>query len=262
MYIALLLLLISLVNCQWKFGLYKDHLSKIIFPKYTPDMRLNVAKQVDSMLSVYVNKESKAINYQVDHSSEMRRILKNAESMSDKEFHLSISKMVLSFRDLHTNYYLPGPYGCYRALLPLDFDLLESSDLINDPKVVVKSFSVYEEVLSKSPSIEDLVQIGDELITFNGKTFKTLFSEKKNITGGANDYGGMRSLITYLSYVNGRMFPLPTESSIEYHLKRNESYSYKYTANYVARINTECIASSLLPDKSGAFASNEDQDDS
>lgn len=136
---------------------------KINFPSYTPEQRQTVADQADAILSVsgvrdtlylspiflnplnlplllqiYVNRESKISNYGVDPIPTMKDIKKRAKKMSDSEFHLAMASLFLSLRDFHTNYQLPSPYNCYRALYPLSFELVDSRDILNEPVVAVK----------------------------------------------------------------------------------------------------------------------------
>lgn len=100
----LYLLLVSSCFSQYTFSLYSSAKDSIKLPSYTPNQRQLVADQVKNMMSVYVNRESKIKNYNVDPVPEANRIAKLASLMSDEEFQRSTSNMFLSLRDFHTNY--------------------------------------------------------------------------------------------------------------------------------------------------------------
>lgn len=52
-----------------------------------------------NIFQIYVNRDSKIDHYGYDPIPEIERIRKEAPAMNDKEFHLSMSKMILKLRD-------------------------------------------------------------------------------------------------------------------------------------------------------------------
>ena len=182
----------------------------------------------------------------VDPIPRLEKIVEEAGKMSDAEFHQAMATTFLNLRDFHTNYLMPKPYSCHVVLWPLVFDLVQSSDLVQYPKVAVKSFSRIPQVMNYT-DIKEKVQIGDVLVKYNGKTFKEYFDEHKSVTGGANSYGGQRSVLNYLSYRSGRMFLMPEETEAEYVLRRKDGKTYSVKAPLVVRSNTDCIAESKAP---------------
>ena len=103
------------------------------------------------------------------------------------------------------------------------FEAIDSDDLIKNPIVVVTGFSSVNKVLEFSPGIKDIVQIGDQLISYNGKSFKQMYREFKSISNGANDYGGMRSVLNLMAFRSAMLTPLQEETEVVYIFKRNSS---------------------------------------
>lgn len=85
---------------------------------------------------------------------------------------------------------------------PLEFDLLDSSDLVQEPIAAVKSrsFLPFDQIV---PAIKNQVQIGDILVKINGMTLKEYYEANKHVTGGANEFGGLRSALNHFSMRSG-----------------------------------------------------------
>lgn len=126
---------------------------------------------------------------------------------------------------------MPAPYSCFSVSLPLKFGLIDSPDLINDPIVAVKSFVAFPDVLNFNPHVKSQVQLGDILVSVNGMSFHQWYLDNKHMTGGANQFGGMRQMLNYLSARNGKLIPLPTDDDVTYELKRflNSTETYQIT---------------------------------
>ena len=125
---------------------------------------------------------------------------------------------------------MPFPISCYSLVFPLSFDLAK-----ND-RIVVKNFAK-SEALSFSTGIKDKVSIGDQLISFNGKSISDLRKEANN---GANDSGALRQLLSFLSNRNGNQFPLGSQTNVCYKLNRPNNTQYFYRAPIVVSINSFC----------------------
>jgi hypothetical protein len=186
-------------------------------------------------------------NYGVDPLPVIDGIVKKAATMTDSEFHTAMASLFLSLRDFHTTYSLPAPYSCYRAVYPLEFELIDSKDILNEPLVAVKSFSI-PKVLDYAPELNQTVNIGDILVSFNGKPFKQLYEETRHISGGSNHYGGMRSVLNLISFRSGHMYPLPNETEATYELKRgvHAKETYKVTAPIVGISHDACIIADMI----------------
>lgn len=249
----MLLILLLPLWCSGSF-VFKSYASvrdDLKFPSYTETQRVNVATQAKNLLGIYVNREAKIQHYGVDPLPVIDGILARAPKMSDEQFHFQMSALFNSLRDLHTNYFLPGPYQCYRAVFPIDFELIDSPDLVNDPIVVVKGLSSFPEVIQNMPAEIQQVSVGDVLVSYEGRSFKDFYNDHKNKTGGmlqtdvgANEYGGMRSALTYMSYVHGKVSPLPDKETVTYRLRKANSLEYSLTLPITARIDTSCLSQS------------------
>ncbi|KAJ3079083.1 hypothetical protein HK102_004041 [Quaeritorhiza haematococci] len=223
-----------------QYDLYSNVKANIGFMKYTPAQRTLIANQAKNIFDIYVNRESKVQYYEVDPVPRIAELVEKAPTMSDKDFHLSMAELFLNLRDLHTNYYIPVPYACYRAIWPITFALIESDDLENNPQIAVKALSTFPQVLDLAPEIREKVQTGDLLVSYNGKTFKEYYEENKQWCGGANTFGGHNRCVAHMSLRSGRMFPLPEETEAVYVLRRG-SYTYTVKAPIVMSYTRYCV---------------------
>lgn len=177
----------------------------------------------------------------VDPLPRIQNLVANAKTMSDKEFHSTASSIFLNLRDFHTNYILPQPYSCHAAIWPLFFDLVESDDVESNPKVVVRNLPKLPEVTQFAPHISEKVQIGDILVSINNKTFIELFEENKWMSGGANQYGGQRSVLSHFAVRNGALFLMPNETDATYVLEKKNGAQYTVQAPIVIRRHETCF---------------------
>ena len=218
-----------------------------------------------SSQQTYVSRDSKILNYgsRIDPLPKLSRILGNVTRMTEIRLHTELTSLFLSLRDWHTNYYLPKPHACYHALWPLEFSFIASENFEASPNVVVKAFTSLKEAMRFSHDIRKLVEIGDKLITYNGLTFKEFYNLNKAKTGGANLYGGMRSVVGFLSYRPGSMFMMPNETEAVYVLEKRNGKQYTVKAPIVARENRECLRQYTHPNESPnykVFTSKKDEE--
>ena len=204
-------------------GLLKDFRANAVFLPYTPEQKTFVAEKAAKMFEVYVNRESKIINYgkefkDIDPIPRIQSIASKASSMSDEEFNLEMSNLFLSLRDQHTNYNIPGPHSCFFALSGIFFQFVSSRSLTKQPKLVVERFMSFKELLDKYNDQFELISKGDVLVSINGKSFKELYDEYKFVAGGANDFGGMRKVNDFISVRSGFLNMLPKEDYMTYEL--------------------------------------------
>lgn len=111
----------------------------------------------------------------------------------------------------------------------------------------LQSFT-HPEALKFAEGIKDQVSIGDILVSYNGKSFKELYEENKHFTGGANEYGGMRSILNIMSFRPGSMYPLPEENEVTYVLKKglHSRETYTITAPIVGISHDACVFIDML----------------
>lgn len=130
-YLAVLIILVESTSAALSYSLFAE--LNITLPSYIPEEREYVAKQIEVLLDVYVNVESKIQHYGIEHPKiRAKKLTKEARSMSDRRFHEAASLLFTSLRDLHTTYILPRPYSCYSAVYPLQFDLIDAKGIYSN----------------------------------------------------------------------------------------------------------------------------------
>ncbi|KAH9263784.1 hypothetical protein BASA83_012819 [Batrachochytrium salamandrivorans] len=87
------------------------------------------------------------------------------------------------------------------------------------------------------------IQAGDELLAINGLSFVEWFEKNKFISGaGANDFGGYRAALKYLTTIYGAINRLPSDDFINFQFKSHANPEIIYTVNvpYVSGRNEKC----------------------
>lgn len=67
------------------------------------------------------------------------------------------------------------------------------------------------------------IEIGDQLISYNGMSFKEYSDSIKWRYGGANDFGSQRSAASSMSVIPGKLYAMPEKNSAAYVLKSASS---------------------------------------
>ncbi|KAI9202896.1 uncharacterized protein BJ171DRAFT_444090 [Polychytrium aggregatum] len=220
---------------------------------YGPDKRQAVADEVSKLFDIWVNRQSKIDHYGSDPLAVLGDIVGNARTTDDLSFHLSISRLFLSIRDLHTNYYLPPPYACNRAFLPWGFQFVDGPDYWQ-PTLAVAGFINAGFPLSQfyTPEVRAAVanvKLGHTLVSINGLEFgERYFEDPHNYqtygAAGANDQGGMQRYAAKLSAFNGRSgpLPLPEEDNLKLVFADENGRQYTVSVPYIQRVDGGCIA--------------------
>lgn len=103
-----------------------------------------------------------------------------------------------------------------------------------------------DEILSLySPEIKKRVRIGDILISYNGLSFEDFFKNHAHLTGGSNEWGGKRSAMDYMSFIDFNQYPLIKETQVVYELKRKatDAKSFIVKAPILGVTDTHCLES-------------------
>ncbi|KAJ3152972.1 hypothetical protein HDU86_005427 [Geranomyces michiganensis] len=226
-----------------RFGLLKDTRQEISVAAYTPKQKAEVAHQAKELLEIYAHEYVKKENYHVDAQKKIAAFEKKASKLSNKDFHYGLADIFLSLRDFHTNYYIAGAHSCYGFVGPLTFDFVDSRDIANDPRIIVKAITINPDVLRLTKdSIKD-VQVGDVLTKIDGLSFVDHWKKTQASTGGANLYGGYRGALGKLSSINGKIYPAPKKDSIDFEFTRaNSTVPYKVTVPWVTAAKRDCLA--------------------
>ncbi|KAI9135971.1 hypothetical protein BKA69DRAFT_1107193 [Paraphysoderma sedebokerense] len=217
------------------FDTLEQNRKHIKFISYTPSDRKQVAQVAKSLISIYVNRESKItfLGKEVDPVPLIEDVYQKAEQLSDEEFHIRLSKIFTSLRDFHTNYIFPEPYACFRAALPLTFAEVYSTT--TERKAVVKSIGLEDPSYQKFAPETEKIQIGDELVSYNGKGLQQLFDEQVSLAGGANNFGGFASVLSRLTFIAGSIFVFPEENSAILEFKKySDGTKYSVTLPWLS----------------------------
>lgn len=100
----LCLAVLAAVCAQRSFGLLAETRPNITFVAYTPQQRIQVAKTVENLLSVYVNREEKIKYYgrimkDIDPIPRAKAIQAEAANLTDRDFHYRYAELFVSLRD-------------------------------------------------------------------------------------------------------------------------------------------------------------------
>ncbi|KAJ3249833.1 hypothetical protein HK103_004370, partial [Boothiomyces macroporosus] len=206
---------------------------------YTPEQRKNHALSILNAMKCYVNRESKIKHYcgeypDIDPIPRAQNLYDEAHLLSDNEFQIKAMDLFQSLRDFHTIHLASGTFRITFAHTALSFKMVDSEDLIINPKVVVSGFCKYQKVLDLSPESEKAT-IGDELVAIDGLSFSEYYSLNKWTTGGANEYGGMISAIAYMEMRKFSRHPVPESDYVVYQLKNPSGELYTVSVPWVAR---------------------------
>ncbi|KAH6569538.1 hypothetical protein BASA62_004811 [Batrachochytrium salamandrivorans] len=124
------------------------------------------------------------------------------------------------------------------------------ADIIKNPTVVVVSTSESSKLRSLFGKDYSKIQVGDQLLAVNGLSFFDWFEQNQFKYGaGANNFGGQRAALKYLTTVSGEFNRLPSEDSITFKFKSrtNPQNSYTVKVPYVSEHDEDCwdLGSSL-----------------
>ncbi|KAL2914453.1 hypothetical protein HK105_206020 [Polyrhizophydium stewartii] len=210
--------------------------------------RDQLLSNVEAAFQVWPHLESKIKNYgpAADPRPTLKRLRDNIATVTDDELQLGISDSFVRVRDLHTTFTMTGPYSCFTVSTGLYLEFVEGSrDVDNDPKIVITSTTQYAPYLEILGPDYAKIRRGDELTHVNGMPFVEWFRKNQfQLGNGANDSGGMRRALDYLTNFSGSQHRLSADDSITFTF-RNQSQSGKpYTAalNFVADSDYTCLS--------------------
>ncbi|KAI8912032.1 ClpP/crotonase-like domain-containing protein [Powellomyces hirtus] len=227
-----------------RYGVLKDVRPELGFANYSPAQKVQVADQVAQTLQVFAHQYVKIDNYGVNAQKEIAEFQKKAATLSHRDYHYGLARLFLSLRDFHTNYYIPGAHSCYGFVTPFQFDFVESKDIVNDPRIIVKSLTINPDIVNKAGKAKvALVQPGDVLTKIDGISFKEHWKRTQKETGGANQFGGYRAALSLLSSRNGKLYPAPENDEINFTFQRaGVAQPFNVTIPWVTVGNKACLA--------------------
>ncbi|KAH6562767.1 hypothetical protein BASA62_008961 [Batrachochytrium salamandrivorans] len=230
------------------FNLLKDDrdAGRLVFPPTTLAQREVILSNVDNAFTAWANYDSKILNYgpASDPFPTIKNLRKNIETITDEDLQLGLIDAFTMIRDHHTRWINMAPYSCFYSTTGVRFSFIEGDvDIAKNPTVVVTSTSTNPEVRSLFGKGFSKIQAGDELLAVNGLSFVDWFEQNQFTSGGgANEFGGQRSALRFLSTRSGETNRLPSEDSITFKFKSRTNPQNSYTVNvpYVSGHDEEC----------------------
>ncbi|KAH6600218.1 hypothetical protein BASA50_002486 [Batrachochytrium salamandrivorans] len=195
---------------------------------------------------IWVNYKSKIDHYgsAADPFPIIKKLRETINTVSDEELQLGITDAFAMTRDRHTRWANMPPYSCFYATTDVEFTFIEGDDdIAKNPTVVVTSTSEYPDLRLLFGEDYSKIQAGDELLAINGLSFVDWFEKNKFKYGfGANDFGGQRTALDYLTTIYGEFNRLPSEDFIKFQFKSHANPDIIYTVDvpYVSGRNEEC----------------------
>ncbi|KAH6562746.1 hypothetical protein BASA62_008939, partial [Batrachochytrium salamandrivorans] len=191
------------------FNLLKDDrdAGRLVFPPATLAQREVILSNVENAFTMWANYDSKKANYgaAADPFPTIKNLRKNIETITDEDLQLGLTDA---------------------------FTMILVTSTSTNPEVR----SLFGEDFSK-------IQAGDQLLAVNGLSFVDWFEQNQfKSGGGANEFGGQRSALRFLSTRYGETNRLPSEDSITFQFRSRTNPQNSYTVNvpYVSGHDEEC----------------------
>ncbi|KAJ1332161.1 hypothetical protein BSLG_008977 [Batrachochytrium salamandrivorans] len=99
-------------------------------------------------------------------------------------------------------------------------------NIVTDPTVVVSKLSNNKEFRELVGSAYDAISIGDKLESIDGLSFYNWYTKNRALLSGANEFGGQRSALRYLTLIQGKINRLPDTDSLQLRFKSQNGKSY------------------------------------
>ncbi|KAH9250707.1 hypothetical protein BASA81_011490 [Batrachochytrium salamandrivorans] len=219
---------------------------RLVFIPTTLAQKEVILSNVKNALAIWVNHKSKIDHYgsAADPFPIVKKLRENINTVSDEELQLGITDAFAMTRDRHTRWVNMPPYSCFYATTDVEFAFIEGDDdIAKNPTVVVTSTSKYPDLRLLFGEDYSKIQAGDELLAIDGLSFVDWFEKNKFKYGfGANDFGGQRTALDYLTTIYGEFNRLPSEDFIKFQFKSHANPDIIYTVDvpYVSGRNEEC----------------------
>ncbi|KAJ3223841.1 hypothetical protein HK099_000612 [Clydaea vesicula] len=231
---------------EFEYAPLTSYLKEAVFPEYSTDQKLFLADQIHKLFTIYGNRDSKVQHYNVDSDILFTDIKNRAANLTGAELNFQIGKAYKQLRDFHTAFKFPAPYACYRTYFPLSFTLIDGADALN-PVAAVSGFNTAAKSVWGNELAE--VKLGHILVSINGLSLLELYEKYKHLSGGANFYGGMKSILQRLFMVRGGDLGTElqldeNETHVTYELKQrhDSKNTYKVTVPLAGRKKNSCLA--------------------
>ncbi|KAJ1342736.1 hypothetical protein BSLG_002833 [Batrachochytrium salamandrivorans] len=219
---------------------------RLVFPLTTLSQKEIILSNVENALAIWASYDFKKAKYgpAADPFPTIKNLRRDIKTITDKELQLGLTDAFAMIRDHHTRWCNMAPYRCFYATTSVRFTFIEGDvDIIKNPTVVVTSTSKSSKLRSLFGEDYSKIKAGDELLAVNGLSFVDWFEKNKFTSGfGANEFGGQRTALDYLTTIYGKINRLPSEDSIDFQFKSrvNPEIIYTVTVPYVSGRNEDC----------------------
>ena len=215
--------------------------SKIKFPHYktaTKKLVLNQAKLVLTEIFVHQDVKSRDFGPSANPLPKLNALEKRLNTVSDADFHNSLTNIFLGLKDLHTLYYLPKPFACYESFLPFRFKYVSLNQENKAFAVTyVDSRKVVTDLLPKPFN----VAVGDLLISYDGLPVNEAVKKAAINSYGANSEAQFRLAQDDLRYLNHSVDQLPASNTVNLEFENQQGQRYKLKLPWVAYADDDCI---------------------
>ena len=192
------------------------------------------------------------MHYNVDPLAKIQDIIARAPKMKESEldFHYQFLDLFGSLRDKHTEYFMPGPYGCVGLFQAVRLDVVGWG--ANEAIVAVSGADI-PDVNNMSPASKNIVP-GDQLLAVNGVPIKTYLATHKTNLYGANEFGSLRTALLRIHVVDGRIHRKPDSANNVYLFKsQTTGNNYTVTLPWIAEVDDTCWKESVAPGTKSLF---------
>ena len=215
--------------------------SKITFPRYTTETKIIVFNQAKIALTeIFVHRDIKIKDFgaAVDPLPRLNALEKKLATISDADFHKTMTDIFRDLKDLHTIYTLPKPFACYESFLPVFFKQVSVG---NGRKVIaISDFSARKEILDLIPKPFN-VALGDVVVSYNGIPTDNAIKKAMKESYGANVEAQHRLALDDLRYYVHGIDHLPKGDTVNLELQNAKGERYKLKLPWLTYVSDDCL---------------------
>lgn len=227
-------------EAEFSYDLLSTRRSSMVIPNYTLAEKLNVLTQTRVVLTqFFVHDLLKLQDFGegANPTPALDQLESELTTVSDIEFHGRLRDIVNRLKDLHTTYRFPLPYGCYANMLPFSFKEVVRPD--GEKVIAVAKLSTDEAITRLVPGLS--VQVGDELISYNGLDAYEAAHALEPRALGANPAAQLRREIGLLSVKSQKRDFMPEQDFVNLSLKNVRGEIYQARVPWISSGDLECL---------------------
>jgi C-terminal processing protease CtpA/Prc len=225
---------------EFDYKLLSERRASLALPSYTSEQKLNVLNQARVVLTqLFVHDQLKLQDFgeSANPTPALDALEAEIKTVTDVEFHGRMRDMVNRLKDLHTTYRFPLPYGCYANLLPFNFKEVIRAD--GEKAIAVATMATDEGLTRLVPNL--VVQVGDELVTYNGLEAYDAAHALEPRALGANPAAQLRREIGLLSVKGQKRDFAPEQDFVDLTLRNSRGEIYQTRVPWISSGDLECL---------------------